>query len=85
MIGSKEGYTQFDFGRSSPNEGTYKFKRQWGAQPVQCYWQYWLSTGDELPEINPQNPKYQRAIRTWQRLPIPVTKWLGPKIVKYLP
>lgn len=81
----EQGYTQFDFGRSSPNEGTYKFKRQWGAQPVQCYWQYWLSTGDELPEINPHNPKYQLAIRTWQRLPIPVTKWLGPKIVKYIP
>jgi len=81
----EQGYTQFDFGRSTQDEGTYKFKQQWGAQPVQCYWQYWLSSGDEMPEINPDNPTYQFAIRSWQRLPVPVTKWLGPKIVKFIP
>jgi serine/alanine adding enzyme len=26
------GYKVFDFGRSTPNEGTYQFKKQWGAQ-----------------------------------------------------
>ncbi len=82
----EQGYTQFDFGRSTPNEGTYKFKKQWGAQPVQCYWHYWLAGGGgELPELNPHNPKYAMAIKTWQCLPLPVTKWLGPHIVKYLP
>jgi FemAB-related protein (PEP-CTERM system-associated) len=82
----EHGYTQFDFGRSTPNEGTYKFKKQWGAQPAPCYWHYWLAGGsNELPELNPHNPKYDLAIKTWQRLPLPVTKWLGPHIVKYLP
>jgi serine/alanine adding enzyme len=81
----EQGYTQFDFGRSTPNEGTYKFKQQWGTRPVQCYWQYWLSAGDKLPELNPHNPRYQFAIRIWQRLPLSLTKWLGPKIVKFIP
>ena len=81
----EQGYTQFDFGRSSPDEGTYKFKEQWGSRPVQCYWHYWLATGVELPEINPDNPKFRLAIRTWRRLPIAVTKWLGPKIVRFIP
>lgn len=81
----EQGYTQFDFGRSTPHEGTYKFKQQWGAQPLQCYWQYWLARGDEVPELNPHNPKYRLAIRTWQHLPVSVTKWLGPKIVKFIP
>ncbi len=84
-FGCEQGYEQFDFGRSTPDEGTYKFKKQWGAQPVQCYWHYWLAAGDELPELNPHNPKYQMAIKTWQKLPIPITKILGPKIVKFLP
>ena len=26
------GYKKFDFGRSTPGEGTYKFKKQWGAK-----------------------------------------------------
>jgi FemAB-related protein (PEP-CTERM system-associated) len=80
-----QGYTQFDFGRSTPGEGTYKFKKQWGAQPKQCYWHYWLASGGELPEINPHNPKYQLLIQTWQRLPVSITKLIGPHIVKNLP
>ena len=28
------GFKHFDFGRSSPGEGTYKFKEQWGAKPT---------------------------------------------------
>ncbi|MBD3308088.1 FemAB family PEP-CTERM system-associated protein [candidate division KSB3 bacterium] len=81
----EQDYKQFDFGRSTPHEGTYKFKAQWGATPVQCYWHYWLAPGVDLPELNPQNPKYQQAIRIWQRLPVAVTKIVGPRIVKYLP
>jgi len=80
-----KGYKQFDFGRSTPLEGTYRFKQQWGAKPVQCFWQYWLPHDSDMPQINPQNPKYQLAIKAWQRLPLPLSKWLGPKIVKFIP
>lgn len=82
---SENGYSVFDFGRSTPGEGTYRFKEQWGAQPVPLYWHYWLRNGSMLPELNPKNPKYQLAIRIWKQLPVPVTRMLGPAIVKYLP
>lgn len=84
-FGCKEGYKYFDFGRSSPEGGTYKFKKQWGAQPETLHWQYWLKNGQELPELNPQNPKYQLMIKTWQKLPVPLTKFIGPIISKNLP
>lgn len=80
-----EGYREFDFGRSTINSGTYRFKEQWGAKPLTLYWYYWLSEGTKLPELNPQNPKYQLGIRMWQHLPVPVTQFVGPAIVKYLP
>lgn len=80
-----EGYREFDFGRSSVDSGTYRFKEQWGAKPLTLYWYYWLSKVTKLPELNPQNPKYQLAIRLWQYLPVPVTQLVGPAIVKYLP
>ncbi|CBL44133.1 Protein of unknown function, DUF482 [gamma proteobacterium HdN1] len=81
----REGYHQFDFGRSTRDAGTYKFKAQWGAQPKQLYWHYWLPEGKELPRLNPDNPKFKLAIAIWQRLPLWLTKLIGPPVVKYLP
>ena len=81
----EKGYRFFDFGRSTPGEGTYRFKEQWGAKPVQLYWHYWLRNGGTPPELSPKNPKYNLAIRIWKSLPVPVTRVLGPAIVKNLP
>jgi len=80
-----KGFNKLDFGRSTPHEGTYNFKKQWGAVPVQLYWQYLLDEGCEMPHLSPSNPKYQAAIRVWQKLPIPLTKLLGPLIVQNIP
>lgn len=81
----QSGFRRFDFGRSTPGEGTWKFKQQWGARPVPLHWYYYLREGGSLPELNPDNPKYQWAIRVWQRLPLPVTRLVGPHLVKNLP
>jgi serine/alanine adding enzyme len=79
------GCTRFDFGRSTPGEGTCRFKEQWGAKPIQLSWQYVLPEGALLPELNNKNPKFEMAIRLWQKLPLQVTKVLGPHIVKCIP
>jgi FemAB-related protein (PEP-CTERM system-associated) len=80
-----QGYRVFDFGRSSPDSGTYRFKEQWGAKPAPMPWYYWLAQGGELPQLNPQNPKYRMAIGLWRRLPLCVANRVGPSIVKFLP
>lgn len=81
----RNGARKFDFGRSTPGEGTYRFKKQWGARPVQLYWQYLLEEGKCVPELNPANPKYRLAIKIWQQLPVLLTKIIGPAIVKNIP
>ena len=81
----REGFKVFDFGRSSVDSGTYRFKAQWGAQPYQLHWYYWLSEGRTIPELNPDNPKYKAAIAAWKCLPVPVANLVGPHLVKYLP
>lgn len=75
----------FDFGRSTVNAGTYKFKKQWGAEPEQCYWYHWVPKGKELPNLSPSNSKFEAAIKIWQKLPLSFTKLIGPPIVKNLP
>lgn len=81
----EQGYRCFDFGRSSKHSGTYRFKEQWGARPVQLEWHYWLRDGGALPQLNPQNAKYKLAIELWKKCPLSVTTWIGPRLSKYLP
>jgi len=78
-------YRFFDFGRSSKDSGTYRFKKQWNAKPKQLHWHYWLPEGETLPALNPSNPKFALMITIWKRLPLFITKLIGPGIVKNLP
>lgn len=79
------GAAAFDFGRSSVDSGTYRFKKQWGAEPQQLHWHYWLPEGASLPALNHSNPKYELAIRAWQRMPLWCANTLGPRISRKLP
>jgi FemAB-related protein (PEP-CTERM system-associated) len=81
----QQGCKVFDFGRSTADSGTYRFKEQWGAKPVPLYWYYWLKDDRPLPDLNPHNPRYRLAISLWRKLPLPIANVLGPRIVKYLP
>ena len=75
----------FDFGRSTPNEGTFHFKKQWGALPRELVWEYWMAPGRRVPDMSPANPKFDLAVRAWQWLPVPVASALGPHIVRHIP
>jgi serine/alanine adding enzyme len=80
----EHGYKTFDFGRSTPDEGTFHFKKQWGAQPHELAWEYAGLTG-EMPDQSPKNPKFRAAIAVWQHLPVWLTNRVGPPIVRSIP
>jgi len=80
-----DGCRVLDFGRSTPGEGTFKFKEQWGAIPVPLTWEYVLLQGERVPDQSPKNPKFRLAIATWQRLPLWVANMAGPRIVRGIP
>ena len=79
------GFRVFDFGRSTPGEGTYQFKKQWGAEARELVWEYWLAEGRPLPQLNPKNPRFDLAIRAWRQLPVPVATALGRFVVRNIP
>lgn len=79
------GFRTFDFGRSTPGEGTFHFKRQLGAEATELVWEYWSANGRALPDLSPHNAKYALAIRSWQRLPLPIATAVGPLIVRNIP
>jgi len=82
---SEAGCRVFDFGRSTPDEGTYHFKRQWGAVPEALVWEYGLLEGRDVPGISPRNERFSAAIRAWQHIPVWVTRIMGPAIVRNIP
>ena len=80
----ERGQTTFDFGRSSHDSGTYKFKQQWGAEEYPAVWQYCLRRGN-VGDVRPNNGKFDKVIAVWQRLPVWLTKLIGPGIVRGIP
>ncbi len=78
-------YQYFDFGRSSKDASTFKFKKQWGAKPSQLHWHYLLPEGETLPNLNPNNPKLKLVIWCWTKLPLFVANALGPFLARSLP
>jgi FemAB-related protein (PEP-CTERM system-associated) len=80
----QRGQHIFDFGRSSHDSPTMRFKKQWGASPANSEWQFYLRSG-QVGGMQKENPRYQRFIRIWQRLPVMLTRLIGPRIVRGIP
>jgi len=79
------GDRTFDFGRSTAGSSQYEFKRRWGAEPIQLHYQYWTRPGHELSLAKTDNPKYRNKIQMWKRLPLWMTRLIGPQISRNLP
>ena len=78
------GIRVFDYGRSKVGTGSYSFKKNWGFTPEPLHYEFQLVKARELPDVNPLNPKYRLFIEGWKRLPLPVSRWLGPFLARSL-
>jgi FemAB-related protein (PEP-CTERM system-associated) len=80
----ENGYNVFDFGRSKKGTGSFDFKRRWGMTMSDLPYQTLLVRRKSMPDTSPLNPKFSKAIQIWQRLPLPLTQFVGPMISKHL-
>ncbi|HVA51772.1 MAG TPA: FemAB family XrtA/PEP-CTERM system-associated protein [Pirellulales bacterium] len=80
----ERGQQTFDFGRSTADSNTFRFKKQWGAEPHPAVWQYYVRRGT-VGDMRPENSRYRHFIRVWQRLPLGLTRLIGPVIVRGIP
>jgi FemAB-related protein (PEP-CTERM system-associated) len=79
------GVRCFDFGRSTMDSGTHRFKQQWGPQEVNLHYQYWVRPGRELAMAIPNGARYRRKVEMWKKLPLWLTRLVGPMISRGLP
>jgi FemAB-related protein (PEP-CTERM system-associated) len=84
------GWDWFDFGRSTPGEGTWKFKRQWGAEPFPLHWgRFRVEDGELSPLPLKESNGAGGCGRAFvegvvRRLPVPVATFLGSRVRKYI-
>ncbi len=74
----------FSFGRSQLNSGTYTFKKQWGAVPKQVYHYYHLNKSKKVPTISGAKGKLGIAISLYKKMPVFITKIIGPRLVRHV-
>jgi len=79
-----KGAPVFDFGRSKRGTGSYDYKTYWGFAPEPLAYECALIKKDEMPEINPLNPKYRLMVAAWQRLPLAVANAVGPLVARQI-
>lgn len=84
-VAGERGFRLLDFGRSTRGSGTHKFKQLWDTEDVPLFWAQWSADGGMSGDLSPDNPKFQLAVRLWKKLPLGLSKTLGPHIVKNLP
>ena len=80
----QRGQQQFDFGRSTIDSNTFRFKKQWGAKPVPAVWQYYVRHGT-MADMRPDSSRNQLLSRIWRKLPLRLAALLGPPIVRGIP
>lgn len=80
-----EGHQSFDFGRSSLDSGTYRFKKQWGAEARPLAWRLLDGDGERPADSALSGGRNSGLVSVWRRLPLPVANLLGPRIRGRLP
>lgn len=80
------GIAQFDFGRSTFGEGTYRFKEQWGASPSLLEWYLETQGGARKDIVNSAKKSSLRSTVevVWRKMPLRLTTSCGPVIRKYI-
>lgn len=79
--GAARGARQFDFGRSRSGTGAFEFKRLWGCAPEPLRYRVAALDGGEPRAAASGTGAVDWLRGAWRRLPLPVTKLLGPFFV----
>jgi FemAB-related protein (PEP-CTERM system-associated) len=84
--GGSNGFSLFDFGRSKKTvSGSYDFKAHWGMLERELPYEVLLLKRKELPHYSPANPRFGAFVKFWQRVPLSLTRAVGPMLVKWVP
>jgi FemAB-related protein (PEP-CTERM system-associated) len=79
------GCRTFDFGRSKKGSGNFTFKEKWNPVIETLNYQTRLVGRKDVPNFSPTNPKFELATTIWKKLPLGLTRAVGPHVVRWFP
>jgi len=79
----EQGVARFNFGRSTPGSGPHEFKNSWGGVDVPLAWSEWPAATEHGDSR--EGRAMRAAVAAWRRLPLGVTKVVGPTLARALP
>jgi FemAB-related protein (PEP-CTERM system-associated) len=84
-LGAEKGLTTFDFGRSRNGSGNFDFKKKWNPQIEPLKYQIRLVRRTALPNYSPTNSKFEKVMNLWKKMPLGLTRIVGPRVVRWFP
>jgi FemAB-related protein (PEP-CTERM system-associated) len=78
------GCNTLDMGRSTMGSGPYQFKAHWGGKELRHYW-YTYPARRAATQLRAESPRFRLARTVWRRLPLSLTRCLGPWIARQIP
>lgn len=83
------GFRYLDLGRSPAGSGAAQFKRQWRGEEKPVYQQIvplnGHEAGSDVSARTQSDLKFQLVVRVWPKLPLPVVRFLGPRLRRHVP
>lgn len=77
----KDGYAEFDMGRTRRGTGVYRFKRTWGGREYQL--DHYCFFGGKTPRLaDPEDLKYKAASAVWKRIPQTVLSRVDSRVIR---
>ncbi len=81
----RNGFTSFDFGRCKRGTGVFDFKSHWKTVMRELPYEVIPIRCKEIPNLSPTNPKFGLVIRMWRKIPLWLTRLIGPRVIRLFP
>lgn len=82
-VAVQRGARMFDFGRSKKGTGAFDFKVHWGFEPEPLRYRVASQEASATVQRSTSDQKLQMLRAAWQRMPLPLTKLLGPFFIRH--
>lgn len=81
----ERGIPRAELGRSINGSGSFAFKKNYGFMARPANYRFLVRGEQDLPTLDPDNPKLKPLLAVWRKLPLPLTVLIGNRLAWMAP